>query len=111
MEGVRAKDLDGDALLAIDGLAGDHVLGAERVLLGLGDEDAVVLVRHHDHLAPALHATPPATAAAATAPWRPATSPPTASSPSAVPAPPESPPTAATAAAAIASPSPPESPP
>ena len=39
-----STDLDGDALLAVDGLPGDHVLGAERVLLGLGDEDTVVLV-------------------------------------------------------------------
>lgn len=105
---ARARtNLNGDALLAVDGLAGDHVPGAERVLLGLGYEDAVVLVRDHHHLVPALEATtPPAAATAATAP--PSAIPPTAPAPTTVPpaAPTAAePPPAAATAPAVASPS------
>jgi hypothetical protein len=56
-------------LLSVHRLSRDHVLGAERILLGLGDEDTSVLVHHHNSLAPAIHATTTA------APRRPTTSP------------------------------------
>jgi hypothetical protein len=36
---------DGDPLFTVDALTGNKVLGDEQVLLALGDEDTVVLVR------------------------------------------------------------------
>lgn len=42
--------LDGDALLAVDGLTWGHVLGDEQILLASGNEDTGVLVRLDDNL-------------------------------------------------------------
>lgn len=39
-----------DALLAVDGLADDHVAGAEHVLLATGNEDTLETMRFDDHL-------------------------------------------------------------
>jgi hypothetical protein len=50
-------NLNGSTLLSVHRLSRDHVLGAERILFGLGDEDTSVLVHHHNSLAPAIHAT------------------------------------------------------
>lgn len=43
LTGVRGGD--GDPLFTVDALTGNKVLGDEQVLLALGDEDTVVLVR------------------------------------------------------------------
>ena len=50
----RAVDaaVDGYALLAVDGLAGDEVLGDEHLLFALCDEDACMPVRLDDHVRP-----------------------------------------------------------
>jgi hypothetical protein len=62
-------NLNGSTLLSVHRISRDYVLGAERILLGLGDEDTSVLVHHHNSLALAIHATTTA------APRRPTTSP------------------------------------
>lgn len=63
----RKKNLNGDPLLAVDGLAGDHVPRDESVLFAVGDKDALVPVRLDGHLGATGHATATTTGTTTTA--------------------------------------------
>ena len=58
--------LDGDPLLAVDGLSWHQVPCDQRVLLAAGNEDSVVPVGLHNHLGSTPHATARSSSTAAT---------------------------------------------